>query len=122
MCVRCNYCGQQAEFVNGKHLYPNCRPAWSKEFWLCRPCDARVGCHRGTRNPLGSLANAELRALRKEAHKYFDTVWKGGKLTRGQAYKGLARLMGMTPEEAHIGKFSRQQCLQVIRAYGPVEK
>ncbi len=37
-----------------------------------------VGCHPGTKNSLGRLANAELRKWKSIAHRVFDPLWRDG--------------------------------------------
>lgn len=57
----CPYCGKDSVLVNGHVIYPHRPDLLEKKFYWCKPCDAYVGCHPGTANPLGRLANAELR-------------------------------------------------------------
>lgn len=50
----CPYCGCFAEFVDSSCVYNG------KSYgmiYLCRPCVAWVGVHKGTDNALGRLAN-----------------------------------------------------------------
>ncbi len=92
--LACNYCGRTAELVDGSAIYPR-RPALAhKRFYRCLPCDAYVGCHDGTENPLGRLANAELRREKMRVHAAFDPLWKDyGRRVRRRAYRWLAALM-----------------------------
>lgn len=82
---------------------------------MCRICDARVGTHKNSKTPLGTLANSELRALRKVCHKRFDSLWKSKQMTRSGAYRWLAKSMNLSPKEAHIGMFNEVQCKQLIK-------
>lgn len=99
--VTCPYCGAAAERT--EHF------AWGTQY-ECVPCDARVGCHRGTDTPLGTLANAELRAARKAAHAAFDPIWKTRRMSRARAYTWLARALGIRKQYCHIGMFNVAQC------------
>lgn len=81
---------------------------------MCRPCDARVGTHRRSKTPLGTLANAELRDMRTRCHKVFDRLWKSKEMSRSNAYKWMQKVMGLSPEKAHIGMFNEQQCLELL--------
>lgn len=72
----CAYCGVRSKLVTGKDLYPHRPDLYSLNFYQCTPCDAHVGCHKGTPNPLGRLANAELRKMKSAAHAVFDPIWK----------------------------------------------
>lgn len=112
--VNCDYCGQPAHLVNGLVIYPNRPDLADLSFYLCSPCQAYVGCHKGTLQPLGRLANAELRKYKSIAHKYFDAYWRNGTLKRTEAYSLLAERMKILKKHCHIGKFSVQQCKQVI--------
>lgn len=115
--VNCNYCGKSAELVTGETIYPHRPDLYSKNFYLCRPCDAYVGCHRtGTGDkPLGRLANAELRAWKSRAHAAFDPYWKnGGGMGRKTAYKRLAYRLGIKTDDCHIGMFDVETCQKVV--------
>jgi len=85
--------------------------------YLCRPCNAYVGVHRGSNKPLGRLANAELRQWKQAAHAAFDPLWKTGRFRgkRNGAYKWLAAQMGLPVEETHIGMFDVEKCKRVIQ-------
>lgn len=88
--------------------------------YLCKPCNAYVGVHRGSTTPLGTLANAELRELRKASHEVLDKYWKPGpsKMTnRSVVYRLLASIMSLRPKDAHIGMFNEWQCHEVIKIF-----
>jgi len=112
--VKCPYCKQWAQFVRGDQVYPNRRDLREKRFYICKPCDARVGCHPNG-DPFGSLANAATRSARSEAHQAFDPLWKSGGMSRSQAYKWLGKAMGLSKRECHIGRFDPGQCQQVVQ-------
>ena len=107
--------------MNGDVLYPH-RPDLAKLwFWLCKPCDAYVGCHKPGTRPKGILATARLRTLRKRAHAAFDPLWKSGGMKRGEAYKWLSKEIGVS--QAHIGEMDEALCektLEVCRSAGTV--
>src|ERR1044072_1392050 len=68
----CPYCNRPTQYVDSKRVY-------TKSYgmiYLCEPCGAWVGVHRGTNVALGRLANRELRKWKKDAHKYFDPLWQ----------------------------------------------
>lgn len=62
---------------------------------------------------MGTLANAELRAKRKAAHRALDRLWKSGMMRRPEAYRLLQLYLGLPEEEAHIAKFSLRRCEEV---------
>lgn len=120
MTVTCPYCGNPAQFVSGAVVYPHRDDLGDKQFWLCEPCWAYVGCHINTTVPLGRLANAELRKAKVAAHNAFDPLWRSKPQNlrsqyRKTAYKWLAGAMGMPAEQTHIGMFDVEQCAQVVR-------
>ena len=114
--VYCPYCGKRAEFVDSAEVYHGRSYGM---IYLCRPCDAYVGCHDAGKGdePKGTLANAELRKWRKAAHEAFDPLWMGGRFRhrRNLAYAWPSGQMGLTKEVTHIGMFDVAQCRQVIR-------
>jgi len=83
--------------------------------YLCRPCKAWVGCHSGTANPMGTLANEGLRYWRNLAHASFDSVWKTGKMKRKEAYEWLAKRLGIEDQECHIAMMDESQCKQIVQ-------
>ncbi len=88
---------------------------YGTNLYVCLPCDARVGTHRNSKTPLGTLANAALRDLRMQCHKIFDRKWKCGKMSRKKAYKWLQKAMGLSEEKAHIGMFNENQCKKLLQ-------
>jgi hypothetical protein len=114
--VKCDYCGSGAVRATGKEIYPHRPELYSKLFYLCRPCDAYVGCHPGTWNPLGRLANKELRRAKQMTHAVFDPLWKGRKMPRSLAYARLAERMGIDGSQCHIGMFDLDLCRKAYRA------
>ena len=111
--VYCPYCGKRAEFVDSAEIYHG------KSYgmiYLCRQCDAYVGCHGNGDTPKGRLANAELRRWKIAAHAAFDPLWKYGKFKhrRNAAYAWLAGKMGLPQEKTHIGMFDVAECQRVI--------
>lgn len=112
---KCNYCGARARLARGSELYPAQLAFADKLFWRCDACDAHVGCHGRSCNPMGSLANAPLRLARRRAHAEFDVVWKSGRKSRADAYAWLAKKLGMAESECHIGRFDIEQCQRVVQ-------
>lgn len=73
-----------------------------------------MGCHPNTTIALGRIANKELREAKKEAHKYFDMIWKNKNLTRQEAYTWLSQQLNLQREQTHIGMFNIQQCKDTV--------
>lgn len=114
MEVICPYCEKPARFVTGREVYPHRRDLWAQKFYLCSPCSAWVGCHKSTGKPFGRLANFQLRTIRSRAHAAFDPIWKDGPTTRKDAYKWLAKEIGIEFAVCHIGDFDEAMCQRVI--------
>lgn len=102
--VCCSICGRPAMKSFSKY-------GW---WYRCTPCDASVGCHKGTHTPLGTFAQKALRDARMKAHLHFDGIWEGKYKTRSAAYKWLRERMELTKDECHIGMFTEEQCAKVV--------
>lgn len=113
MKVICDYCGKPAKFVDSKIIYGR---SYGMVYY-CGRCNAYVGVHKGTDQPLGRLANAELRYWKKAAHAEFDPLWKYGRFKhhRNAAYGWLAQKMGLPVEKTHIGMFDVGECRRAIQ-------
>lgn len=112
--VVCPYCQGDAVLVDSAEVYGGLSYGM---IWLFRPCGAWVGVHRNSKDyiPLGRLANKELRTWKCRAHEAFDRLWRGPQgMPRKKAYDVMQKLMGMTPNQAHIGKFDVDQCRTLI--------
>lgn len=99
------------ELVTGKEIYPHRPDLHAKRFWLCRPCNAYVGCHPGTERPLGPPAGPALRQLRLLAHEALDPLWQSGRFKRAQVYRELSRRLGF---EVHVGQSDEETCRKII--------
>ena len=125
--IPCDYCGCQSELVTGAEVYPHRTDLAHKLFYLCRPCKAWVGCHPGTSDPLGRLADAELRMWKSRAHAAFDPIWRAKQTrqnlnkrkARSSGYLWLAKQMEIEPDLCHIGMFSVEQCRRVVEICEP---
>lgn len=107
----CPYCKAKTEYIDSIEIY---KQSYGM-IYICRPCDAYVGVHKGTNNAKGRLANKELRELKKQAHHFFDTIWQTGQMNRGEAHKWLSYVLGIPSEYCHIGMFSDATCEKVIQ-------
>jgi len=82
--------------------------------YICKPCNAYCGTHKGTNVSLGSVANKELRELRKIAHLHFDGIWKSGKMKRRSLYKKLSEYLCLDERYTHMAMFDEDICKKVI--------
>lgn len=125
----CPYCKAAAKLVSGDEIYPYLKDSNKLNFWRCDPCDAHVGCHKGTLQPLGTPAKAELRRERMSLHlDVIDPLWKTAarlpcydgkrernasaitRAARDRTYAWMAERLGLSPLETHVGKFDLETC------------
>lgn len=119
--ITCPYCLQKARLVDGAVIYPHRQDLRQHRFWQCARCDAYVGCHKPNRHlrldgtePLGRLANAELRRAKSAAHGCFDWIWQDRHKTCSEAYAWLASKLDIPVERCHIGEFDVPTCRRVV--------
>jgi len=89
----CPYCGATVAFRSADGIYRE--NSKGVMLYVCSnypKCDAYVRVHEGTKIPVGTMANAELRALRKEAHDAFNRLYYSGLMSRDGAYAWLAAI------------------------------
>lgn len=125
--IRCPYCeelavllGDSSRIYGGRNFGP---------IWICEPCGAWVGTHKGTTRPLGRLANLELRRAKMGVHSVFDHLWRDvlsaypdadhptGRMkhvARARAYAWLAEQLGIQKEECHVGMFDLARCKRAV--------
>ena len=114
----CPYCTEPAELVDSSVIY-------GKSYgmmYLCKDCDAYVGCHKGGARALGTLANPHLRSLRKKCHHLFDPIWEmlvfdhglSKPKARAIAYEWLGGMMYIDANDCHIGMFDADSAMEAI--------
>ncbi|MCM1291095.1 MAG: DUF3268 family zinc-finger domain-containing protein [Prevotella sp.] len=83
---------------------------------VCPKCGASVRCHDGTERGMGSVADRATGRSRKEAHRWFDAIWKNKlKKSRYNAYSWLALRLKMNKDDVHFGLFDEHKCNEVIK-------
>ena len=102
----CPYCDGPVALVENSEIYNGRSYGDWPYAYLCAPCDAYVGLHPNTDLPLGTLANAELRQLRKQAKAAWQQVSGLHGWDRSRAYQWLASEMGIPAAECHFGHFN----------------
>jgi hypothetical protein len=84
--------------------------------WVETKCPGAHGAHKdGT--PLGVPADKATKEVRQVTHHVFDHLWKTSLMSRGAAYRWMQGAMGMSAAEAHIGRFSREECKKLLLAF-----
>lgn len=113
---RCPYCGSHTVLRSADGIYvDNSRETM---LYVCKnypACDAYVRVQPGTTIPLGTVANRELRAMRAEAHRHFNQLFKYGFMTKHDAYQWLAGILNVSRDQAHIGCLNEITCEYVTR-------
>lgn len=132
--VICPYCNEQATLASSVKIY-------GRDYgmmYICKnypACDSYVGVHTHNNEPLGRLANRELREWKIKAHAAFDPLWQK-KLAkrrkekphykkswaRNSGYQWLASVLGLEKDDCHIAMFDIEQCKRVIEVCRPYLK
>lgn len=113
-CCKCEK-ERECECVGGNVIYPHRPDLANKWFYRCPECKQYIGCHPGTKNPLGVIPTQEMKKARMIIHDLIDPLWKKGIISRGKLYRLMSK-------ELHIKHYhtgwtrSLQQCRDVYRA------
>lgn len=108
----CPYCKNPASYGANENFYGK---RWGRSYmcYYCKPCGAYVGCHNNTTQPLGTMANQELRDWRKKVHVLLDPIWKSGRMKRQDVYAWLSKELGI--KTYHTGETDIDMCKKVIK-------
>lgn len=112
----CPYCGSTAVLRPANFVYHDGDP--KRHLCVCSrypECDAYVSVDERTLEPLGTLANGDLRHRRIEAHRLFDQIWRSHIMSRANAYRWLREKYGLREDQAHIAQFNDYLCEDLIR-------
>ncbi len=115
--VLCPYCNQQAVLRPANYVYGISPASTGKHLYVCRnwpKCDAYVSAHRKDLRPMGQLANGELRNRRILAHRALERYRKVTGMNKQELYVWLRTKLYLHIDDAHVAKFSLEQCSQVI--------
>lgn len=107
----CPYCGNATKQIDSAEIYHGISYGI---IYLCKPCNAYVGCHKGTTLSMGRLANSDLREAKKRAHHYLDQLWQPKVYNRPIVYKWLSESLGINQDFTHIGMSNLKQCEKII--------
>ena len=116
--IKCPYCGSQAFLRPASVVFPEGAAHSDTQFFVCArypACDAYVSAHAGSLLPMGTLADARLRRERQQAHRALGRLWQSGLMNKKEAYRWLQTHLGLSAEDAHIGRFSEYRCGEIIR-------
>lgn len=109
--VICTYCGNKAQLRKGALMPFSSTPTTeNKYYWICSPCNEWVGCHKNSGRPLGTPAKENLRILRAQVRKLFDSYQQKTNISRNEANRWLSRKLNCRIHECHIGYFNESMC------------
>lgn len=114
--IKCPYCHSVAIPRPAAEIYHD--PKRTDFLYVCSnypSCNAYVGMNMKTREPLGPLANGDLRNLRIRTHRTFDRLWQSGLMSRNNAYRWMADYLCIPLQQAHIGLLSEYCCNELIK-------
>lgn len=114
--ITCPYCGAHAILQKASYVYGD--SSMDEYVYVCSnypKCDSYVGVHRGTKEPMGTLANRELRNKRIRTHKVFEKIWQNNLMSKKEAYRWMTYMMGIPFDMGHIGKFSEYRCDELVK-------
>lgn len=123
----CPYCGSETKTMDSAVIYGRSF-GWAVVCSKYPDCDSYVGCHKGTKKPLGRLADASLRLAKGKVHALFDPMWKlkidrdgcTKKEARTAGYLWLAMELRIPADQCHVGMFDLKMCeraLSVLSRY-----
>ena len=107
--IKCPYCHAGASLRPASVVYGCNRRSQGKFLYLCDrwpACDAYVSAHDRTHQPMGTLANGDLRHKRILAHRALEHLQQVRHMEKWEAYIWLQAKLGLSDRQAHIGQFS----------------
>ena len=96
--IHCPYCGSLATLRPASAIHGLSDISAGTYLYVCRrwpACDAYVTADRRTKQPLGTLANGDLRHKRILAHHALHSVQAQLGMSRDQSYRWLQTQMGL---------------------------
>lgn len=128
MVPTCIECGRLGVLTPGHIAKPGKPELAGRWFYVC-DCGAIAGAHRTTQTPKSLPCGPETSRARDALHRLFDPHWRVAvaagvrqQIARDRAYSRLARALGMTDDDCHIGRFDIATCqraAQVVAGWGP---
>ena len=122
--MKCPYCGARA-VLRPAAAIGKTKPCYEgQRFYVCARypvCDSYVAAHRRSGLPMGTLADSNLRWLRRDAHAALERFCRERGMSRSGGYQWLGEQLGIPAEDAHIGKFSEFRCKAVLQMCRQIE-
>lgn len=114
--VKCDCCdGDSVDLVSNSEIYNGREYGEWPYVYLCLNCGAYVGLHKFTDLPLGTMADKKTREARKKKQAFSRAIYIRFNGDTSEAYKWLAKKMGISTKICHFGFFSIEQCDEVVR-------
>lgn len=121
---KCLECDLDCALTNGREVYPHRKDLAKTPVWICRRCNARVGCHPGSIRPLGFPANEALRKARALLHdRMLDPLWRDADDSLGpyqqrrlRVYRYLSETLKIPRDQTHTAMFDLDTCRRAWRA------
>jgi len=107
--VTCGDCGSKMVLVTGDSIDRTLMYRCSRPECRCIHAAFPNG------KPVGTPADQNTRSLRCVLHRILDPLWKDRHISRNRLYKRLAKRLGMSEEDCHVGKFNAKQCTKAIQ-------
>lgn len=115
--IQCPYCGANAVLKSAAKMFGKKAREPNRYLYVCANwpiCNSYVMAHMGDLQPMGTMANAELRHKRIMAHKALQAYQKASLTTKWASYIWLEGKLGLDQQRTHIGMFSAEECDRVI--------
>lgn len=113
--TQCNCCGSfEVSLVNNSSIYGKSYGDWPYAYF-CKDCKSYVGLHKATDLPLGTLADAQTRRLRKKVKEAFMVLQRvkfAG--DRDKAYAWLSIHLLLDPRYCHVSMMSSTLCEEAL--------
>ena len=110
--IKCPYCGSKAKLVHFYDIYGKDATHPERYAWACArfpQCDSYVSTIKGSTKPAGTLADAQLRHERIEAHRVIKKVVESG-MDQHSVYRYLEDRMGLQRDQLHIASSGIYYC------------
>lgn len=111
----CPYCKSKTKVITELEVYKKVYSGKAIIACVNYPaCDSYVGTHSNG-EPLGRLANQNLRLKKKKYKEAFNMLWENKYMSRADAYEELSEFLELDPALTHFGMFSEVTCYKAHR-------